>query len=398
MAGCNEDRANKQQEYIRNRDSFVETNTPVLTEAYKMRKAFSQTLRYNENYNCFYKEIKDVKIMIMTATEIERETLFAFFTKIPKSFELVENNVIKRVPFNGLVYSFFYINDAKVVHVEPEIAGSNAKGGTADTLSKALKDVKPAVVVSVGVCFGCDKDKEDLCDVLVGRQFFSYDKSSKIKDMELNVKRLNVFESSETLLYKMKSTTMFEDKTTGLFENSFKPHIGNLVTGEFVVDSQEFREMIFEPFVPFGIIGGEMESFGLFETLKKYNEDNKNKQAHGIMIKGISDWGVGKNSEAPKNENGAENSISKIEDDKIPGETLTDFPVSKSAEKRDPDYDKNNLQTLAMCNACTICKNFLAENNFFSDFENYNKGFWRRIENYFKYKFKKKDKNLSRTV
>lgn len=382
MSYCDTDIQAKQEEFINDKIAFVNNNSETLAKARKMRKGFSQTLKFNDNTKQFRKEIKDIKIMIMTATEIERETLFAFFTRYPKSFDLVENNVIKRIPYNGLVYSFFYINDIKVVHVEPEMTGSNTKGGTAATLKIALEDAKPAVVVSVGVCFGCDYKKQSLCDVLVGRQLFTYDKSSKIKGMGLNVKRLHVFESSETLLYRIKATTMFEDKTTGLFENTFKPHIGNLVTGEFVVDSQEFRDMIFEPFIPFGIIGGEMEGFGFFSAIKNHNELNPKEKVHGILMKGICDWGVGKNSEETQ-ENAPDNIKQKETD--IPIQT-EESAKDKSKEDTDPDDEKNNLQTLAMCNACSVCKRFLIENNFFSDYKNYNGKFFRRIINYFKSK------------
>lgn len=386
-----EDINERRNKFIQEKIDFVNKNSETLAKARKMRKGFSQTLKFNDNVKQFRKEIKDVKIMIMTATEIERETLFAFFTRYPKSFDLVENNVIKRIPYNGLVYSFFYINDIKVVHVEPEMTGSNTKGGTAATLKIALEDAKPAVVVSVGVCFGCDCDKQDLCDVLVGRQLFTYDKSSKVKGLELNVKRLHVFESSETLLYKMKSTTMFEDKTTGLFENTFKPHIGNLVTGEFVVDSQEFRDMIFEPFFPFGIIGGEMEGFGFFNAIKKHNELNPKEKVHGILMKGICDWGVGKNSDEPQ-EDDSKNQKPKETD--TPKETTgtKEQASDKTKEDDDPDDEKNNLQTLAMCNACSVCKRFLIENNFFSDYKNYNRwNFGRWIKRIFRSKNKIED-------
>lgn len=393
MSKCYEDLDQRRNKFIKDKKAFVDNNSDTLAKARKLRKGFSQTLKFNDNVKQFRKEIKDVKIMIMTATEIERETLFAFFTRYPKSFDLVENNVIKRIPYNGLVYSFFFVNDIKVVHVEPEMTGSNTKGGTAATLKIALEDAKPTVVVSVGVCFGCDCDKQDLCDVLVGRQLFTYDKSSKVKDLELNVKRLHVFESSETLLYKMKSTTMFEDKTTGLFENTFKPHIGNLVTGEFVVDSQEFRDMIFEPFFPFGIIGGEMEGFGFFSAIKKHNELNPKEKVHGILMKGICDWGVGKNSDEPQEDDSKNKKQNETDDPKEATDTK-EQALNKTKEDDDPDDEKNNLQTLAMCNACSVCKRFLIENNFFSDYKNYNEKIFRRIKNYFsrkKYNNKLKD-------
>lgn len=231
--------------YSRNRIEFTNSHSDELLKANRMRDNFEHTLKYIDTKKHFYREVADVKVLILTATEIERETLFSCFTIYPCSSELVEENVIIQIPYDGLIYSFFYINDIKVVHVEPEMTGSNSKGGTAETLGKALKRVSPTIVVSVGVGFGCDINKSSLCDVLVGRQFFSYDKSTKIHDNELNVKKLHIHEADGSLLYKMKAAMMFEGEITGIFENKFKPHIGNLITGEYVVDSKIFRDMIF---------------------------------------------------------------------------------------------------------------------------------------------------------
>lgn len=38
-----------------------------------------------------------------------------------------------------------------------------------------------------------------------------------------------------------------------------------MVTGEFAVDPVGARNMIFLPFQPFGIVGGEMKAYGICE-------------------------------------------------------------------------------------------------------------------------------------
>lgn len=368
---------NKEAEnaFVKNRIEFEENHYEELFKAEEVKKTFDNTLILNVNKRCFYREIADIKIMIMTANEMERRTLFACFTDFPSDADLVEKNVIKRIPYKGLMYSTFYINDIKVVHVEPEMTGSNTKGGTYETLRKALKTVRPTYVISLGVGFGFDISKESLCDVMVGRQFFSYDKSTKIKDNELNVKRLHVFESDQTLLSKAKSTLMYEDKTKGLFDNPFKTHIGNLLTGEFVIDSKMYRDMISHPFKPFGVIGGEMESLGMFTAIEEYNNQFWHLNTHGIMIKGISDWAAGKNVDTSKKED--ENSDTpptdvETEDDKSTqnAELIKKYGESKRLlqyMQTDAEDKKNNLQVLSMCNTCTVCKMFLKESSLFSD-------------------------------
>lgn len=380
--------------FVKNRIKFEENHYEELFKAEEVKRSFDKTLILNVHKRCFYREIADIKIMILTANEMERRTLFACFTDFPSDADLVEKNVIKRIPYGGLVYSIFYINDIKVVHVEPEMTGSNTIGGTEETLRKALKKVRPTYVVSLGVGFGFDADKESLCDVMVGRQFFSYDKSTKIKDNELNVKRLHVHESDKTLLSKAKSTLMYEDKTKGLFDNLFNTHIGNLLTGEFVIDSKMYHDMISHPFKPFGVIGGEMESYGMFSAIEEYNKQFWHLNTHGIMIKGISDWGAGKNVAASKKDDEEKpestDNIPNVEELKEDYQTQEDNEFKEyNSNERLKQYmqlssedRKNNLQVLSMCNTCTVCKMFLKESSLFSDYRIHGlRKNWRRFVN-----------------
>jgi len=346
-------------EYTENIINFIKNNNLTILEANNLRKSCSQTIRSDENTKYFHKEVTDIKFLILTANEIEREVLFSCCTTYPKEFTLNEKNVVKRIPCDGLIYSFFYINDIKVVHVEPEMTGSYSKGGTAETLKKALKKVRPSVVISLGVAFGYDMKKQQLCDVLIGRQFFAYDKSTKIKDDELNIKKLHIVESDQSLLNKVKATIKFEDKTLGMLGNKFQTHIGNILTGEYVIDSCAFKNLIGEPFKPFGIIGGEMEAFGMFTVINEYNQRNPGLKTRGIMIKGICDWAVGKNI------NIGELNLAIDDKEKLSLENN----LLKNEHKLSNEEYKNCFQTLAMCNACAVCKLFLISNNLFSDYK-----------------------------
>lgn len=140
-----------------------------------------------------------------------------------------------------------------------------------------------------------------------------------------------------------------ERKVKGYLGNEFQVIMGNMLTGEYVVDSSTFRKMIVSPFEPFGVVGGDMEGFGFFSILKGF------KPAHGILIKGICDWGAGKNSGNDDSE----------EENMIPPK----------------DY-KNIFQALAMLNVCTVCDQYLVHENFFSDYKlkGHKKRFWRFIK------------------
>lgn len=297
---------------------FVNDNINVLEYVNEFRK-----INYNnkfvkvEDEHMFYKYLSETKIMLITANEIEKTSLFAYAYKYNKT-------PFVQIAVENIVYTFFAFSAMVVVHVEIN-AGSYSCGSSADVINKVMKKAKPNIVILLGVAFGCDYKKTNLGDVLVGRQHFSYDKSSKISNGNLSIKKLHVEEPDEYMLNRFKALVVTEDKIDSDFNKPFQVVFGNMITGEFVVDSINFREMISRPFEAFGVIGGEMEAQGAFGEVRKH------KNSHCILIKGICDWGVGKNEELGN------------------------------------DNPKNKLQTLATLNACKVCYLLLSENNFYSD-------------------------------
>lgn len=328
---------------------FWDDNKYILEDAVQFRKNnCKETDFIIENHYCINMYLSRVKIMIITANEIERNSLFAYF----KHHNL---HHIIRISKGNLVYHFFKIGKNRVVHIEPAIAGSYAKGGAASAISEAINTVHPKIIISLGVAYGSNFKKNEIGDVLVGRQHFSYDKSAKVSDGEIGIKMLHVEEADDYMLNRFKANVSLEEKTKGIFDNEFQTILGNMVTGEFVVDSIELRRMIFSPFQPFGIIGGEMEAYGIFEEVKLH------KGIHCIMMKGICDWGAGKNSN--------------IKTKKIIADSK-----SKNLISIDEDYNpKNDFQTIAMLNTCKVCEQFLASEKTFSDLrvKGIKKRFWR---------------------
>lgn len=307
----------------KNIEEFVSENADLLNRVKKFRRQNNKKLCViREKKGNLYKYICNVKVMIVTANEIEKTSLFACayrynatpFIQIGK-----DNNV----------YTVFAFGSMIVAHVEID-AGSNTHGGASDTIKKAIKDITPSIIIVLGVAFGCDYNKTKIGDVIIGRQHFSYDKSSKISNGNLGIKKLHLEEPDEYMLNRFKATIPIEEKIEGDFRNKFQVILGNMITGEFVVDSIEFREMVFEPFKAFGVIGGEMEAYGIFEEIKSYEN------IHCILMKGICDWGAGKNE-----------------------------LISEGNKRR--SNPKNKLQTLAALNACSVCARLLNDNRIFSD-------------------------------
>jgi nucleoside phosphorylase len=109
----------------------------------------------------------------------------------------------------------------------------------------------------------------------------------------------------------------------------FKAHLGSILSGGFLMDDSEFKGIVLEAVKQFDVVGGEMESYGIYKSVI----DNKLK--HCITIKGICDWGEKKNE-------------------------LSDNPEENSKIK-----DKHQL--LASKNAVTVCYELLSEEYTFQD-------------------------------
>lgn len=337
-------------------DKYVRKNRELLDEVeeYQEEKELIHFIIEEDKVINMY--LSDVKVMLITANTTERDTLFSFFAPHSRWH-------IVKIYKNNITYSFFKINNNKVVHIEPYGMGSYADGGVAKILNEAIDVVKPNVIIMVGVAYGANYKENKIGDVLVGRQHFSYDKSTKISNGKLGIKKLHVEEPDGYMISRLKSNVNLETKTKGKFDNKFRVIFGNMVTGEFVVDSVDIRNMIFSPFEPFGIIGGEMEAYGIFEEIKKHPN------IHCILLKGICDWGAGKNDEiALEQEDSANSEESKREKKKDDD--------SKKGNKK--NY-KNEFQTLAMSNACVVCNELLLDAAMYSDIKIYGclKRFWR---------------------
>ena len=317
------DNVEKKSNISKNIEDFVSENDELLKRVKKFRKQNNKKLYIiRERERNLYKYISNVKVMIITANEIEKTSLFAYAYKY-------NHTSFVQIGKGNNVYTIFAFGSMIVAHVEID-AGSNSHGGASYIIKKAIKDINPSIIIVLGVAFGCDYNKTELGDVLVGRQHFSYDKSSKISNGNLGIKKLHLEEPDEYMLNRFKATIQTEEKIKGDFKNKFQVVLGNMITGEFVVDSIEFREMIFEPFKAFGVIGGEMEAYGIFEEIKSY------KDIHCILMKGICDWGAGKNE------------------------------LLSNGNQRNSN-PKNKLQTLAALNACSVCARLLKSDKIFSD-------------------------------
>ena len=139
---------------------FIKENGELLDYVDYFRKSYNQKKFVKvEKKGKLYKYLSETKIMIITANEIEKTSLFAYAFKHNKT-------PFVQIGVENIVYTFFALGAMVVTHVEIN-AGSNSHGGSSDVIKKIMRTAKPNIVILLGVAFGCNPSKTELGDVLV---------------------------------------------------------------------------------------------------------------------------------------------------------------------------------------------------------------------------------------
>lgn len=218
------------------------------------------------------KELKDCKVLIVTANEIERDILhykIAGECKEPK---------ITRIIYGNVAYFIFRWGKYKVAHVHQHQMGSNRDLGMRRTLEEVLTVFRPNVIFSMGVAFGIDPTTQNIGDVLVSHKVFPYSEN-KVRDDLILPDRSQDKVIDNWLDVRFVNTTGFLEGVT----------YGSILSGGSVLSSDEDKARICRAYSKQDfVVGGEMEGSALFQLCASYD-------IPCAVIKGICDWGSCKN-------------------------------------------------------------------------------------------------------
>ena len=220
----------------------------------------------------------NIKIIIMTATDIEREAVFNYLKPLPGCEALKVDTTTKQT------YTIGVFGEYPVIHVQTNM-GSTSPDGSALTTKDVLDNWKPKAFIMPGIAFGKDSNKQKIGDVLISEFIVEYD-SSKIKE-GIEMPRGSIVRSGLTLFERFKNCIGWEHELKdGVKAQKIK---GKLLSGSKLVDDKEFKRHLFELFPE--AIGGEMEGSGVYAASfhENFNE--------WILVKGICDWAENKESE-----------------------------------------------------------------------------------------------------
>lgn len=213
-------------------------------------------------------------------------------------------------PSNEIYWDYGDLNGQKVV-IAKSLMGATGDGASFDTVSNAVSDLNPSVIVAVGIAWGArDADGQQIGDVLLATQIRDA-QHHKVKDGE-TILRGDVSSARGTLIKTFSAAAEIGGK---------RAHEGLLLSVETLFDNLDARNAILkaEPTA----IGGEMEGSGLLRALKRIESS-----VDWIVVKGICDWGYKKNVDRAEKERNQEHAAREAAD--LCVETISQFRLPRN--------------------------------------------------------------------
>lgn len=217
--------------------------------------------RYMEN-----PPVKKKKILLLTATNVEDDQLSLALKEIGvvECGSVAAKSVIARKFISEIPLEIFHVRSS---------AGSGGSSGSSLVTADAVQHLNPDYVISVGICFGTKKDKQNLCDVVVATEIQDYD-HGRATNGNFSMRG-----------QKIPAGDLLLSACRRLRQEGENIHDGLVASGDKLVDDQTFVEFLLNH-VP-DAIAGEMEAAGISSCCSREKKE-------WVMIKAICDWGFDK--------------------------------------------------------------------------------------------------------
>lgn len=232
----------------------------------------------------FMKALKNCQVLIISANSIEG-TIISWRLK-----QSTGKTALDAWPHEGHLFQFAYIEGIPVCHIWPTDTASFTQYGSFSALEAALEKATPKYVMSVGVAFGIDPNKQSLGDVLVSKELVFYDHFNKVTDGRIKLNSHETYRIDPNLSSQLHQ---LDNKTPPIEVGKFNWYYGSMLTGGTVLSDAAERGRLIEAAANLGhtIVGGEMEASGIYYACQK----RKDRHIPFMIIKGICDWGAVKN-------------------------------------------------------------------------------------------------------
>ncbi|MDX8443704.1 hypothetical protein [Mesorhizobium australafricanum] len=223
-----------------------------------------------------------VKVAIHVATDLEEEVVRELIPAMGWSY--VETKACGKVSYNR----FVCLGRAEIVLIRSS-AGSGVSNGSLYTANSLFSELVPKKLVSVGVCFGMDQSNQGFTDVIVSERIAHYEHARVNGDGSKTYRGERASADSEIIS---------RARSLRAVSRGFKVHVGAVLSGDKLIDDQQFRDSLLE--FEDKAIGGDMEAAGLAVACAQAG-------VGFAMIKGIADFAEKK--DRSKQRAAAENAV-----------------------------------------------------------------------------------------
>lgn len=266
-----------------NLQSFWNENRSTLIEKYgPMADKFPDELtEFVPNQGEFLQELRQCHLLLLTANQVENRMVTHLL------YQYGNRKKLRWRDYEKCVYRLTKIGSIKVAHLVPLNTGSFSREGSRKAIERALGIFRPMLVVSLGVAFGVDANKQTLGDVLISQKILSNETNSRV-DGKIILRSDETYFTSDQICTRWGS---FLDSEIQPFEKyGFRWYFGPLLSGGSVVSDAEEKLRLIQAAArkEEKSIGGEMEGTGIYAECR-------GPDVPCIVIKGICDWGALKN-------------------------------------------------------------------------------------------------------
>lgn len=212
-----------------------------------------------------------VDVMLIVATDIEREAVLAAFKQ--RGHDYIRESI-------GVSSCWIYPSDNTSIALLQCRMGSGGPGGSMLTAMEGITALTPEVVIMPGIAFGMDDRKQHIGDVLLSTQILNYELRRMGTDEAgqlVEITRGSRPDASARLLDRFISARL--DR----FGITVKE--GLLLSGDKLVDNIDYREKL-RSFAP-EAVGGEMEGAGVYSAAHRTGRE-------WILAKAICDYADGR--------------------------------------------------------------------------------------------------------
>jgi nucleoside phosphorylase len=255
-------------------------NSALATEAIAPQEVVKSSLEKDYSVKANYISSENVvsfsgsiKLLLITATEIETKTLRTYLKPLDGYDSILEGTI------DDITYRLGKFGEYNAVHFQ---CGMGTVGRDSSLLSTyiAIRFWEPKAVVMIGIAFGRDPVKQNLGDVLVSEMISPYEPVRVGKEI---IPRGPSSLAGPILLDRFRNMIDWKYQTSA--GKSSRKIIGEILSGEKLVDDSAFKDQLFSLFP--NAKGGEMEGAGIYAAATRA------KVPEWILVKGICDWGDG---------------------------------------------------------------------------------------------------------